>query len=315
MPRRPESPHFATRLFKRRQFRVISCAMALAAVFPCVAHAQPTLQRVLAAISNSSLVSAHSISANIAETVSTGLVAEPRTLTASDRVIIGYDTNGAPVEATADIFGLTVTAQQAAALGAGVPPGFYPAGSRLFALPSSVQVSLFDAGADGSILAEARVLTESRIDGRITNRISRILPDDLARVAAVATDETALTTLGMIGTTTLGAVNAGTIVTDVVARYDPDATRTQIDLAMAGLAIGAAGAVSAAETSAGMARRELSYMAGGSADTALAMLNIATSRMNVTGAVLTIVQQQSLRIEAVTTTALGALSGGQIRLE
>jgi hypothetical protein len=64
-----------------------------------------------------------------------------------------------------------------------------------------------------------------------------------------------------------------------------------------------------------MARRELSHMAGGGADTALAMLNISSSRMDVTGAVLTIVQQQSLRIETVTTTVLGALNGGEIRPE
>ena len=299
----------------RAWLAALGCWIGLVIGFPATAEAETTLQRVLSTIARTPLVSADSIIANIAETFSRGLTPSPRTLTAGDRVIIGYDPFGNPVETTADVFGLTVTGDQASALGAGVPPGFYPAGSRLFALPTSVQLSLFETDADGGALGEARVLTESRIDGSITNRINRVIPDDLSRVASVALDETAQVTVGMIGATALGSTNAGTIVTDVLARYDPDASRTRIDLAMAEAAIGAAGAMRITETTTAMAREQVSWTAGGSADNALAMLNISSSRMDVTGAVATIVRQQSLRIETVTTTVLGALNGGQIVAE
>lgn len=291
----------------------VALAAAVLTAAAGAALAETTLERVLGTIAATPLVSAHGVLANIAETFSAAPQSAPRRLDPGDRVIIGYDATGTPVHATADVFGVTVTPSQAAALGAGVPPGFYPAGSPLFALPASVQVSLFEYDATGAALEEARVLTETRIDGRITNRVNRVIPGDLARVASVALDQDAMIGLGMIGATALGAVNAGSIVTDVTARWDPGATRAQIDLATAQVALGASGAVQAAATTTGLASQHATQAAGGSAETAVALLNIGSNRMDITGAVLTVVRQQSLQVEAAVTTVLGAVNGGTIR--
>lgn len=271
-----------------------------------------TLARVLAALAANQLVSALSVSMNIAETLSTGPVQQARRLQPGDQVVIGYTPDGIEVRATADTFGVMVSGAQAESLGAGVPPGFYPVGSTLFRLPPGEQYSIFMRGRDGAQLSEARTLLESRIDASIATTLVRIIDKDMAEIAGVALDIPAASTLGLVSATALGAVNSGEIVTSVRARYDPDATRSMIDLAMAEVARGANVSVDLAQAGTSIAHATQEIAAGGNAQTAQLMANIASNRMQIVGSIETLVAGQSLAVERLVSTAIGAVNGGAV---
>lgn len=289
---------------------VLSSGLVLA---PVSSGASTTLERVLTQLNNHALVHVASVLLNLAENGpgQPGLLA--RGLQPGDTVILGYTPFGDPVRGTADDLGLTVTNLQAAALGAGVPPGFYPVGSSLFQLPPGVQYSLFQDDVSGARLAEARELVSARIDGSVVNRIGRMIPSNLSDIAAVALSDDALVSFGGIATTALGAVNAGEIVTRVRVAHDPTQTTALIDLALAGIERGANASLVVAQTAATEAAQFAQWQIGGTSDSTALVANIASNRMAVNGMIRTLIDQQSVRVDLLVTTVLGAVNGGSIQ--
>ena len=276
------------------------------------AGAMTTLERILVHLSNNPIVNAGAVMLNLAENGPVQAALLPRSLEAGDSVILGYSPTGAPIHATAGALGLTVTDLQASSLGAGVPPGFYPVGSTLFQLPPGVQYSLYEADVSGTRLREARELVSARIDASVIHRIGRMIPSDLSEIAAVALSEDALTTIGNIGTTALGAVNTGEIVTRVSVAYDPNATIAHIDLALAGIERGGNASLDIVNTATTSAVQFVEWQVGGTAESATLMANIASNRMDVNGMILALLEQQSVRAGILVTTVLGAVNGGHI---
>lgn len=279
---------------------------------PIPLNAMTTLERVLEHLINHTLVNSGSMFLNLAENGPGQAAKMSRSLRPGDFVILGYTPSGVPVRGTAGNLGLTVTDLQASLLGAGVPPGFYPVGSSLFQLPPGVQYSLFQDDVAGARLTEARELVSARIDGSVVNRIGRMIPSDLSELAAVALSEDALISLGDIGSTALGAVNAGEIVTRVRLAYDSDATSSQIEIALAGIERGANASLEVAQTAATNATQFAQWQIGGTADAAVLVANVASNQMAVNGMVLNVIEQQSVRINLMVTTVLGAVNGGSI---
>lgn len=287
-------------------------AAAALALLPSRAHGLTTLDRILAHLSSHVLVNVGSIMLNLAENGPGQAGMMPRGLQPGDSVILGYTPSGVAVRETAGNLGLTVTDLQASLLGAGVPPGFYPVGSSLFQLPPGVQYSLFQDDVAGARLAEARELVSARIDGSVVNRIGRMIPSDLSELAAVALSEDALISLGDIASTALGAVNAGEIVTRVRVAYDIGATNSEIEIALAGIERGVNASLEVAQTAATNATQFAQWQIGGTADTAVLIANVASNQMAVNGMVLNVIEQQSVRINLMVTTVLGAVNGGSI---
>lgn len=286
--------------------------VSLGALNPAIA--QSVLERVLASMPlQAAGASTLSVMTNIAETLPTAPSLQPRRLQPGDVVVIGYADSGAPVTATSDALGLTVTDLDAANIGAGVPPGFYPVGSTLFRLPAGTQYSLFSTDAEGARLAAAQELTESRIDGAITNTFNRIIPADLTEIASVALDVESRAAVGLIASTALGAVNSGEIVTALAVEYDLSTLGTRIDIAHARVEQGVNASVDAVQTSSTLALSATHESLGGSREAMTLALNVASNQMEVVGTVTNLVLAQSAAIGTITTTVLGAVNGGAVR--
>jgi len=177
-------------------------------------------------------IKASNISANIAENFSNPTI-QNRSLETGDRVIIGYDVTGSAVHGTADAFGVFVDSSQASALGSGVSAGLYPVGSAVYSLPPAGQLSIFEQSSSGASLALAQELVMTRIDGSITNVMARVTPKLTADVTAFNSGMfSSYIDVSTMGSTALGAVNAGEIVTHIQVITGSDALGTNgIDLA------------------------------------------------------------------------------------
>jgi hypothetical protein len=257
---------------------------------------------------------ASNISANIAENISNS-TRQTRSLKVGDRVVIGYDMAGTAVLGTASTFGVLVDPMQASALGSGVSAGLYPVGSAIYALPPAGQLSIFEQSADGTLLELAQELVMTRIDGTITNVMTSFLP-------ALATDVTAFDArvaasyieISTMGSTALGAVNAGEIVTYIQVMTRPDALGGNgFDLAQIGKGPNVAFDTALAGEVSALSYR-ISQMGGGLKESILA-LNIASNTTEVTGRVSNTVVGLSGRIDDIVSTAIGAVNGGKISNE
>ncbi|WP_071675930.1 hypothetical protein [Nioella nitratireducens] len=287
----------------------------LVALAPAPTVAQSVLERVLPLVAQIEKLNAGSLFANIAETVPGDWTTAPRRLSGGDRVVIGYTPDGQPSLAVAGADGLTITAADTAGHSRGLPPGYYPTGSLLFALPAGAQMSLYQTDADGAALAVAQEQIQARIDGRITTQlIGLTLPEELTTIAAVSGDLASYVDIGAIQSTTLGAVNTGQIVTDIQVDYVPGLSGPEIGYASSQIAMGSNAQIDAVIASAAQASSLDSRSLGGSAEAAIISLNVASNTVEVTGAILTRVQGRAASVQTQITTVLGAVNGGVVEM-
>jgi hypothetical protein len=252
-----------------------------------------------------------SFSANIAENVSNPMM-QNKSLSTGDLVIIGYDPAGTAVFGTADQFGVLVTPSQAAALGSGLSAGLYPIGSAVYTLPPAGQLSIYDQSASGASLALAAETVMSRIDGSISNTAVAFLPDLTTDVAAVAAN-LALRNVDFasMGSTALGAVNTGEIITHVKVVTGPDALAVHgIDLARLGR--GPNATMDYAMTDDLVALSSRVHQMGGGLNESILALNLASNSSAVSGRVQNTISGLNARIGDIVTTAIGAVNGGSI---
>lgn len=282
--------------------------LAILMLTPNEATARSLLERLLVSISVDHAQANWNMKANIAENYA-GIATAARVLTPGDKVVIGYDAGGTPVEAISGVNGISVTPLQANALQSGLAAGLYPAGSRLYALPPGAQLSLYEAAEDGRALAAAQELFASLIDGRITMLMYSTLPVELAEIAVIS-EGLNFGDFGAIASTALGAVNTGEIVTGV--RIEPIAGPIgfQVDLLKAQIAHGPNATIDAAVTDSLHAVSSRVLELGGSPNSAVLALNYAGNTMTVTTAILNQVSGVSLKINSLVSTAIGAVNGG-----
>lgn len=250
------------------------------------------------------------IMANIAVTSPT-LQERPRLLAPGDTVIIGYDIANGPVYATAGLSGLFVTPADAAKLTSGVAAGLYPPGSALYALPPAGQLSIHAETVAGTPLGLAQETVMAKIDGTVFNTILGVY-SGLAGEVQSAKVTPALNVVGTIGTTALGAVNSGEIVTHVRLVTDP---LGQIDLDQIDPAALARGADMGRLVAVAGAAKAMSLdisPAGSMPNQTVMSLNLASNRMEISGRVRTIAMDTAIIVGQVTTTVLGAVNTGSV---
>lgn len=254
------------------------------------------------------------IMVNLASNVATPMET-PATLAPGALVVVGYDQDGVPVSLQAGESGVTVPPELAASMATGLQAGLYPVGSQLYELPPAGQLSLYAQSRDGEALSQAQALLMSRVDGSITTVIRGVLLPDLApaQLASVYNPhrEADLLRLDQIRSTTLGAVNTGEILTNVTAKWQTDALAPDLDLGLAEVSLGTSSLISQAMTDTASASHLSSRELGGIGGAAL-VLNLASNEMAIAGQITTIVQSQSVRIDEILTTAIGAINAGAI---
>jgi hypothetical protein len=239
-------------------------------------------------------------------------------LQAQDQVIIGYDPQQVPVYATAGATGLIVTPAQAASLQSGLAAGLYPPGSALYSLPPAGQLSLYDRAVDGAVLARAEEMLLTRIDGHVSNVVTGMLFPDLAPTRIAAAQNPAefldLATLApTIDSTVLGAVNTGTVVSDikVVVSSLPDHLG---GLGLSEISIGANALAGLARTESALAVQGGMRQLGGDAQLASVSYNMAVNAMDVNGRIQNQISATTMRVGEIASTVLGAVNGGSINL-
>lgn len=279
---------------------------------PPVASAS-ILERVIALLDAAyPHIKASNISANIAENISKPTI-KNRSLATGDRVIIGYDTSGTAVLGTADAFGVWVDPSQASALGSGVSAGLYPIGSAVYSLPPAGQLSIFDQSSSGGTLTPAQETVMTRIDGSITNVMTSVMPTFTSDVTVFNSGMvSSYIDMSTVGSTALGAVNAGEIVTHIQVLTGPDALGAiGIDLAQLAKGPNATFDYALAGDVSSLTHRT-SQIGGGLNESMLAM-NIASNSSEVTGRVSNIVVGLNVSIGDIVTTTIGAVNGGMIQ--
>jgi len=255
-------------------------------------------------------IRAANFTANIAENAGS-LITEKKTLVGGDTVIIGYDGLGTPVLSVAGSSGILVSPAQAATLASGgVGAGLYPVGSALYSIPPAGQLSIFNQNASGALLNQARTSYMTRIDGSITNIISTMYPPEINQIAALEVGVKVFE-FGTMGSTALGAVNSGEIVTKVQVLTGADAIGLSgIDLAR--LSKGPNITFDYASTDMAYALSNHTEQMGGSMNSSMMAINLATNSTDVTGRVTNIILGVNGTVNSIVTTALGAVNGGSV---
>jgi hypothetical protein len=256
-------------------------------------------------------IKASHISGNIAENISNPTI-QNRLLATGDRVIIGYDTTGTAVLGTAEAFGVWVDPSQASALGSGVSAGLYPVGSAVYALPPAGQFSIFEQSSSGGTLAPAQETAMTRIDGSITNVMMSVTPTFTSDVTAFDSGMVAsYIDVSMMGSTALGAVNAGEIITNVQVLTGADALGVK-DIGLALFNIGPNQSLNQAVAGDVLAISSRINQMGGSLNESVLSLNLATNSSEVTGRVQNTILGLNARVGNIVTTAIGAVNGGSV---
>ena len=285
----------------------------VAFVLPPSITSASILERVIALLDAAyPHIKASNISANIAENISKPIIMN-RSLATGDRVIIGYDTTGTAVLGTADTFGVWVDPSQASALGSGVSAGLYPIGSAVYSLPPAGQLSIFDQSSSGGTLTPAQETVMTRIDGSITNVMTSVVPTFTSDVTAFNSGMvSSYIDMSTVGSTALGAVNAGEIVTHIQVLTGPDALGAiGIDLAQLAKGPNATFDYALAGDVSSLTHR-ISQIGGGLNESMLAV-NIASNSSEVTGRVSNIIVGLNASIGDIVTTTIGAVNGGMIQ--
>lgn len=297
-------------LTSRHHLRDILFAATFVILPTCVSAS--ILERVLESLDSAyPHIQASNISANIAENISNPTI-QNRSLATGDQVIIGYDPSGTAVLGTADAFGVFVDPSLASALGSGVSAGLYPVGSALYSLPPAGQLSIFAQTSSGRTLAPAQETVMTRIDGTITNVMTSVTPRLTSDVTAFNSGMySSYIDVSTMGSTVLGAVNAGEIITHIQVITGPDALGASgIELAHLGRGPNATFDQALAGEISAMTHR-VSQMGGGVNESTLA-LNIASNMTEVTGRVSNIIVGLNGSIGDIVTTTIGAVNGGKI---
>ena len=254
------------------------------------------------------------IMVNLASNIATPMQV-PATLAPGALVIVGYDRNGAAVSLEAGATGVMVPPELAESMATGLQAGLYPVGSHLYELPPAGQLSLYAQSREGEALSRAQALLMSRVDGSITTVIRGVMLPELApaQLASVYNPHREADQLGLdqIRSTTLGAVNTGEILTNVTAKWQTDALVPGIGLDLAEVSLGTSSRMSEAMIDTASASRLSTRELGGPAGAAL-VLNLASNGTAIAGQITTIVQSQSVRIDEILTTAIGAVNAGAI---
>jgi hypothetical protein len=287
-------------------------------VFLCVFAALPqtasasVLERVLQLLDAAyPHIKASGISANIAENTSNP-IALNQTLKSGDSVVIGYDVTGTAIFGTADALGVLVAPTQAAALGSGVNARLYPIGSALYSLPPAGQLSIFEQASNGDVLSLAQETVMTRIDGSITNLVMTVTPTLAPDVTAFGSSMTSTyIDFSEMGSTALGAVNAGEIITNVQVLTGADALGVK-DIGLALLNRGPNESLNLAVAGDVLAISSRINQMGGSLNESVLSLNLATNSSEVTGRVQNTILGLNARVDNIVTTAIGAVNGGSV---
>jgi hypothetical protein len=287
-------------------------------VFLCVFAALPqtasasVLERVLQLLDAAyPHIKASGISANIAENTSNP-IALNQTLKSGDSVVIGYDVTGTAIFGTADALGVLVAPAQAAALGSGVNARLYPIGSALYSLPPAGQLSIFEQASNGDVLSLAQETVMTRIDGSITNLVMTVTPTLAPDVTAFGSSMTSTyIDFSEMGSTALGAVNAGEIITNVQVLTGADALGVK-DIGLALLNRGPNESLNLAVAGDVLAISSRINQMGGSLNESVLSLNLATNSSEVTGRVQNTILGLNARVDNIVTTAIGAVNGGSV---
>lgn len=297
-------------LTSRHRLRDVLC-VATFAITPTSASAS-ILERVLALLDAAyPHIQASNISANIAENISNPTT-RPRSLASGDRVIIGYDSTGTAVLGTADAFGVFVDPSQASALGSGVSAGLYPVGSALYSLPPAGQLSIFAQTSSGGTLTPAQETVMTRIDGTITNVMTSVTPRLTSDVTAFNSGMfSSYIDVSTMGSTALGAVNAGEIITHIQVITGPDALGAS-GIELAHLARGPNATFDQALAGEVSALTHRVSQTGGGLNESMLTLNVASNMTEVTGRVSNIIVGLNGSIGDIVTTTIGAVNGGMI---
>lgn len=297
-------------LTSRHRLRDVLCA-ATFAIAPTCASAS-ILERVLELLDFAyPHIQASNISANIAENISNPTI-QNRSLATGDQVIIGYDPSGTAVLGTADAFGVFVDPSLASALGSGVSAGLYPIGSALYSLPPAGQLSIFAQTSSGGTLTPAQETVMTRIDGTITNVMTSVKPRLTSDVTAFNSGMfSSYIDVSTMGSTALGAVNAGEIITHIQVITGPDALGAS-GIELAHLARGPNATFDQALAGEISALTHRVSQTGGGLNESMLALNIASNMTEVTGRVSNIIVGLNGSIGDIVTTTIGAVNGGMI---
>lgn len=240
----------------------------------------------------------------------------PRRMSDGMRLIIGYDSSGHAVEATAGPDGLLVTPATSATLQSGLAAGLYPIGSAVFSLPPAGQLSLYEADRDGKRLERATEMVLARVDGSVTTIIDGLLMPDLAPVQVLARNveppDLRALQLDSVTTTVLGAVNSGEIVSSIRIDRLIDAATIVIDIDEAGIATGHSVAASQAIAGNAEAHALAASQIGGVDGVSALLMNVSLNASAISGAVVTEVRNQTTQISSITTTVIGAVNSGMV---
>ncbi|MBI1218637.1 MAG: hypothetical protein GC186_08830 [Rhodobacteraceae bacterium] len=286
--------------------------VGLAVLWAAPARAQSLLEDVLAELSSFGTSPIADILVNLALNAAPVLDA-PRALQGGDAVVVGYTPEGTAITAVAGAAGLTVTGAQAAAEISGLPAGFYPVGSALYALPPAGQLSLFYQTATGASLAAAMQPVVARIDGSVSTLVSGLDPSRFGQDASAFAAVPMRIGIGPSGqqlaTTVLGAVNSGQVVTDVILNVVPDATGGTFN--PASIATGGNSGYMAAIT--GQTQAIVAQVTQLGVDRApAAVINMAENMMGVDGHISTRISGVSAEVSQMVTTVIGAVNSGQV---
>ena len=269
--------------------------MAVLLTFASAAAAQSNLQRVLALLDQHPLFRSPSILANIAETI-------PGTRAPLLQETVDGSYPGLPITAALPTF-----RQSDFDLLAETTLFLADALHRL-----QTRLNLEPGWMHGT-LAPPAVFGMTTIDASVTNLHLRGNTQDMTGRAHATGGGSDHVAIGEITATAIAASNTGSILTEVQVVIDNAAAQNPLDLMPSEIAQGGSQRLQAASTGTTDARTLTRTAAGGGADTATFAINLASNRMDVTGAVRTIVQQQSVELATIMTTVIGAVNAGETR--
>lgn len=276
------------------------------------AKAASTLENVLETISNSSAINVGSVSANIAESYNAGMIGTRQQLEPNQRVAICAAPSGSLIYATSSSFGLSISEVEASGCEQVPSSSFVPIGSDLYITDTGVP-TLIAPGTSPIKTAPFIVNGYSSIDASIRNILVHTVNPSYASATAARTDIPTSFEIENVGSTALGSVSTGEIITNIQVDYDPNLDRPELQFLKSLIQNGQNFEIHEAYAQSTIASQLRGQQLGGGVDTAYLATNIASNRMLIEADVQNLVAGLSGRISDIKTTALGAVNGGAIR--
>lgn len=293
------------------RYTSIFCVLVMC---PASAPAQSgsILHRVLAFVDQIAANGPNGVMINWAANSGSAFQKRDRRLSIGDTVIIGYAAGGHPVRATADTGGLHVTPAVAATMQTGLNAGSYPLGSALYALPPAAQFSLFEYDSQMKTLDRLATQATIGIDASITNILTSRRPDLLPGIANTTSAHDYTSLISDIQSSAIGAVNTSQIIQHARLGEPAFGELKLEDLTGAKISYGMNAALQEASTAA-LHARQLSVKANVSGETTMHLaMNAASNAQNVSARVVNLVNDRSIEIKSLITTAIGAVNGGSV---